>query len=194
MAVGFEDVPVFQLGGGRQHIVGIVGGVGLELLQHHGEEIVTAQTGQHGSLIGRDRGRVAVVDDQRLDRRAGFLRRGNGIDRARVVVGLGQVGRVQAQRIAQTVHVDGARAAAGQQIGALQTAEIQVAEGAAGAQLDAAAMVAPGADQRRQAGDGAHGHAAAPVTLHAVVDADGRRPRGGVVAGQRRRCVRPECR
>ena len=94
------------------------------------------------------------------------------------------MGAIQAQCVAQAVHVDGPWAAPSQQIGSLQTTEIQVAEGPAGAQLDAAAVVAPSADQRGQAGDGAHGHAAAPVTLHAVVDADGRRPRGCVGTGQ----------
>ena len=52
------------------------------------------------------------------------------------------------------------------------------------AQLNPAAVVAPRADQRRQTGDSTHGHAAAIMTLQAVVDADGRRPRRGIVARQ----------
>ena len=58
----------------------------------------------------------------------------------------------------------------------------------------AAGGIAPRADQRRQAGDRAHGVAAAGDALHAVVDAD----RGGlgraVVARERHDLRRPRCR
>ena len=47
-----------------------------------------------------------------------------------------------------------------------------------------AAVVAPGAGQRRQAGDGAVGVGAVGVVLHADHEADGGRPRRGVGAGQ----------
>lgn len=59
-----------------------------------------------------------------------------------------------------------------------------MAKEAAGAELKATAMRAPRADQRGQTGDGAHRHAAAVVTLDAVVDADRRGAGGGIVARQ----------
>ena len=37
VALGAVYVPVLQLGGGRQHVVGVISGVGLKMLQHHGE-------------------------------------------------------------------------------------------------------------------------------------------------------------
>ncbi len=52
----------------------------------------------------------------------------------------------------------------------------------AGAEQHAAARLTPRADERRQAGDGAHGRAAAAVPLQAVVHANRGRTRGGVVA------------
>ncbi|MEZ4581540.1 MAG: hypothetical protein R3A10_07870 [Caldilineaceae bacterium] len=44
-----------------------------------GEEIVTLQPRDDRGLVGRDRGRVAVVDHQRLHRRTRFFRAGHGI-------------------------------------------------------------------------------------------------------------------
>jgi hypothetical protein len=38
---------VLQLGGGRQDEVGVVGGVGLEMLQHHGEQVLALETAHH---------------------------------------------------------------------------------------------------------------------------------------------------
>ncbi len=69
VAVGEVEIGVLQKRGGGQQDVGVIGGVGLELLEHHGEQIVAAQAREHGILIGRDGGRVGVVDHQRLDRR-----------------------------------------------------------------------------------------------------------------------------
>ena len=66
VAVGEVEVGVFQERGGGQHDVGEIGGVGLELFEHHGEQIVAAQAAQHGVLIGRDGGGVRVVDHQRF--------------------------------------------------------------------------------------------------------------------------------
>ena len=101
-----------------------------------------------------------------------------------MVVGAGQACRVAAQRIAQAVHVDRAGRPAGQEIGPIETRAVQVAKKAGGGKLDAAAQLAPCADQRGQTGDGAHGHPAAVVALETVVDANRRGPDGGVFLGQ----------
>ena len=61
----------------------------------------------------------------------------------------------------------------------MQPGAIGGEEARTGKQQPAGAM-APGADQRRQAGDGAHGIAAAAHALHAVVQADGGRLGGAV--------------
>ncbi len=63
------EVGVLQERGGGQQDIGVVGGVGLELLQHHGEQIVAPQAAQHGVLVGRDGGGVRIVDHQGLHRR-----------------------------------------------------------------------------------------------------------------------------
>jgi len=47
VAVAGVNVPVLKLGGGRQDVVGIVGGVGLEVLQHHGEQVGPCKTLHH---------------------------------------------------------------------------------------------------------------------------------------------------
>ena len=70
MPVGEVEVGVLEKSGGGQQDVGVIGGIGLDLFEHHGEQILAAQSFEHGVLIGRDRRRIRVVDDQRLDRRA----------------------------------------------------------------------------------------------------------------------------
>ena len=67
--VGGVQVGVLQEGGHREHDIGMIGGVRLELLQHDGEQIFAAQTAQHEVLVGRDRGWIGVIDHQRLHRR-----------------------------------------------------------------------------------------------------------------------------
>ncbi len=69
----------------------------------------------------------------------------------------------------------------GHQVRALERRVVEVVV-VGGREQDAARRVAPGPDQRGQAGDGARGHAAAGVPLHAVVEADRRRLRRAVVA------------
>src|SRR5205823_4184787 len=56
--------------------------------------------------------------------------------------------------------------------------------GAAGREQGTAPWVAPGADDRGQAGDRAHGHPAAAVALEAVVEPDQGGVRRGVAPGQ----------
>ncbi|MDT4834220.1 hypothetical protein FQZ97_678540 [compost metagenome] len=155
------DVPVLQLRGGGQQVVGVVGGVGAELLQHHREEVFAREARHHLGRLGRHRHRVAVVDHD----------------------GLHRLGGVE-QRIADGAHVDGARLAPGQQVGALQRGAVDRVVARA-AEQQAARAVAPGADQRRQAGDGARRVAAAAHALHAVVQADRGRLGRAVGLGQR---------
>ena len=69
VAVGLVAVGVLHGRGGREHQIGVVGGVGEVLLVHHREEVVTREAPQHQLLVGHDRGRVRVVDVERLDRR-----------------------------------------------------------------------------------------------------------------------------
>nr|GEU28155.1 hypothetical protein [Tanacetum cinerariifolium] len=84
-------VHVLELGGGRQHDVRIVHRVGLEVLEHHREQVVAAEARLYLAGIGGDRQRVRVVDNHGLHLRAELRR-----------------GRPQ-QVVADGGHVDGAR-------------------------------------------------------------------------------------
>ena len=64
-----HEIEVLELRGGREQDVGVASGVGSELLDDHGEEIVTFQTSDDGVLIRGDDGGIAVVDDERPYRR-----------------------------------------------------------------------------------------------------------------------------
>ena len=124
--------------------------------------------------IGRDRDRVAVVDDERLDPRP-----------EAAAVGERFAARAQ-QVVADRAHVDRPRPARAEQIGALQRGVVaRVAEPSRRRQQQAAGPVAPGADQARQDRDQPGRVAAAARPLHAVVDADRRRRERAVVARQR---------
>ncbi len=133
VAVAGVDVQVLELRGGRQHVVGQVGRVGHEVLQHHGEQVLALEAGHHLGRLRRHRHRVAVVDDQRLHFRAESGR------------GLAQQG------VADGAHVDGARRPAGAQLGALQRRVLERREPARARQQQPARAVAPGARQARQA-------------------------------------------
>ncbi len=113
------------------------------------------------TLVGRDGRRVAVVDVQRLHRRARKL---------------------AGQGLGELVHVDRPRAGRGE-VGPGQAIHREVV-GPARREQRPAAVVPPGADDRRQAGDRPHGHPAAPVPLEAVVQPDQRRMLGGVTSGE----------
>ncbi len=137
----------------------------MEVLQHHGEQVLARKALHHPAGVGRHGHRVGVVDHQRLDLRAE-----------------GGAGLAQ-QVVAQLHHVQRARRAPGQQIGALQRRALHGEVAGAGHQ-QAARALAPGAGERRQAGDGAHRVGAAVRALHPVVQPDRRRPRGAPVARQ----------
>ncbi len=150
---------MLELRGGRQEDVGVVGGVGEEHVVHDREQIAARKASDHLFRIRGDRHRVGVVDEQRADRGLRFEQRiadRRGIDRARVVP---------------------------DQIGPFERLVVHRVE-IAGRQQHAAGRLAPGTHQRRQTGDGAHGRAAAAMTLQAEVDADRRGFRRGVFACQ----------
>ena len=79
-----HDIEVLELRGGREDDVGVRRRVGHELLAHDGEEVVSTQAGEHLLLVGRDRGRVRVPDDEGRHRRV-EIRVGQGLADARHV-------------------------------------------------------------------------------------------------------------
>ena len=68
MAPCRRKIEMLDLGGRRKDEVGVTSGVGQELLRHDREEILTVETLDDAVLIGSDDRRVAVVDEQGLDR------------------------------------------------------------------------------------------------------------------------------
>ena len=102
VAVAHVHVPVLQLCGGGQHIVGVVSAIGLEVFQHHGKQIVALKTLHHPGRVRGNRDGVAVVDDQRFDGGAEIL-----------------TGGAQ-QVVADGAHVDRARVSTAKQVGPLQ--------------------------------------------------------------------------
>ena len=73
VAVRAVDVEVFELRRGGQDDVGVVDRVGRELLVDDGEQVVAEQALDAPSPVGGNGGRVAVVDVEGPDRRAGQL-------------------------------------------------------------------------------------------------------------------------
>ena len=170
MAVREVQVPVLELCRRGQHDVRPVRGVGLEVLEHHGEQILAREPAQHRVAIRRDRGRIAVVDDERPHRRTA------------------DAGVALRERLAEPDHVDRARWRA--EIGPLERRAVEREVRRRG-ELHAAAGAAPVARDRRQAGDVAHGHPAAGMALQPVVHADERRLRASVLLAERRRSSPP---
>ena len=80
VTVGALDVGVLEKCSGGEHDVGVVGGVGPELLVHDGEEIRARHAAEHGILIGCDGGGVRVVDEECLD--GGIAELGEGWPRS----------------------------------------------------------------------------------------------------------------
>ncbi len=175
MAVGSLHVLVLEEGGGGEQDVGVVGGVGEELLVDDGEEVGLRHSAQDLGLVGRDGGGVRVVDEERLHWR---------------VVELGE-------GMAQLGHVDDARVAlewaCEHQVGAFED-DFVPREGSAGRKLQAAAEVLPGADERGQHGDGACGLSTVLAALDAVVHADDGGRGGGHTRGRDALCRLRGCR
>ena len=76
VAAGLVDVVVLQEHGGRQHHVGHPGGLGQKLLVHADEQVVAREPALDPVLVGRDRDRIGVLDEQRRDRRTAGQRIG----------------------------------------------------------------------------------------------------------------------
>ena len=161
VAVGPVDIEVFKLRGRGQDDIGVVHGIGGELLVDDGEQVVAHQAGDHLALVGADGGGVAIVDVQGANGRAGQL---------------------AGQGFGQLVHVD--RPGAGwRQVEAGQSITGEV-ERAAGREQGPSAVVPPGADDRGQAGDRPDRHPPSEVALEAVVDPDQARGFGCIAPGQ----------
>ena len=157
VAVRRVNVPVLQLRGGGQDVIGVISRVGLKLLEHHREQVIPLETAHHMAGLRRHRHRVAVVDDQGFDLRA------KG------------VGGGRQQIIANRAHVQRARHVvwkAAQQLGPLQRCLVDVEQARTAEQHTASAMP-PGANQRGQARHRACCIAATAHALHAIVEPDG---------------------
>ncbi len=141
---------MFECGIGGQHNVGIGRGVAPESVVHHGEQVLARQAFARRDRVRHAVGRIGVPAEQRLDRRA----------QVRI-----------AERVAQLDHVDGARLAPGQQIGALQFAQIHPAHLASGGHAHAALAAHRPGDNGQQLDRLGH-HPAVVVTLYAPVQAD----------------------
>ena len=155
VTVGRMNIKMFQLRRCWQHDVGIVGGIGLEVFNHYGEQILAGETAAHRAAVRRHRHRIAVEHDQ------GFKR-----------------GLFGGQCVADGTHVDQARSVSVQQVGARHG--VVSRHPAAGREHRAAAALAPVSGQCRQRHDGAHGIATAGIALHAVIEPDGSRSRARI--------------
>ena len=165
VAVAGVDVPMFQLRGGGQDEVGEVGRVGLEMLQHHGEQVFAGKALHHLARLGGHRDRVAVVNNQGFDLRT-------------------ECGRSRAQQIvANGGHVDGAWTPLTQQVGPLQGRPPHRKMPRA-AEQHPACPVPPSPGERGQTGNRPHRVAAPAHALHAVVQPNGGGLGGAPVAGQ----------
>ena len=67
MAVGLGQVGVPQLRCSRQQDVGVIGGVGLENLMDHSEQVFAQESGDDLARVGADCDRIVVVDIGGLD-------------------------------------------------------------------------------------------------------------------------------
>ena len=146
-----DDVEVLQLGGGRQDDVRVPRGVGQEMLQHDGEQVVPGQPAAHPRRVGLHHRRIGGPDHQPVDpgREAGAGER------------LAQPRQVQPSRRAG--HEVGARGA-------------RLVQHRTGLEEEAAARVAPVAAQDGERGERAHEGLALDGLLGRDAGADGRRP------------------
>ena len=137
MPVRSLQLLVLEESRGRQHDVGVVGGVGEKLLVHNGEQIRALKAADHVIVVGRYGGRIRVVNEHRFHRR--------------IVEG--------GQRLPQFAHVDHAGLSTQRrfhhQIRARQRGIIEL-PAAGGRKLQPAAQFLPRAGDARQHGDGAH--------------------------------------
>jgi len=154
---------VLDLGCRRQDVVGVPRGIRQQLLVDDREQILPAEALEDEVLAGRDRGGVAGVDDQRLDRRLE-----------------GWIG----QRPPELHHVDLPDRGV-LQLRHLDRVRVERLEmEAGGEEEEAAAAVPPGAGQRGEAADRAEGHPAVRAMLHADQGPDQRGSATRVGAGK----------
>ena len=169
VAVAGVHVQVFELGGGGQHVVGKVGGVGQKMFKHHGEKVGARKTLHHLARLRRHRHRVAVVDHHGLNARA------KGAAVFQDVVGVAQ------QVASDGAHIDRARLATAQKIRALQGDRIDRRLCPARCrEQQASASMPPCPHQTRQQRNQAHCIAAAARALHAVVQPNRRALRAAI--------------
>ena len=160
MPPGIHDVELFELGRRRQHDIGVARGIGDELLADHGEQILAGKAPQHLVLLRCDHCGVGVVDEQRAD----------------LAVELAE------QRRSQPPLVENRRAL-GDPVGPAEHVPVERKRPDRHMQYAAAAM-APRADERGQAGHGAHRVAARGIALDGDAHPDDRGLGGGEFAGQ----------
>ena len=129
-----------------QHVVGVQGCIGQELLMHHREKVVAKQPLLDQILVRCDGSRIAAVHDHRLDRRI-EVRVGEGASKLRHVYR-------PYSTVLQLRHLDGL---------CVQRLKVEARHHV----KQPATYVAPRADQRRQARDCAQGHRSVGVMLHA---------------------------
>ncbi len=159
-----DHVGGLELGGGRQHDVGVARRVGEELLVDHREQVVAGETPADQFGVGHGDQRVGVPHDHRRHRR---VERGVG------------------ERLAEAAHVELPRHRPAQQIGPGQGGLVdeRVVVRADAAREPAAAVV-PGTDEGREDGERAVEHRPVLVVLGADQGADGRRSDRAVVGGE----------
>ena len=160
IAVGRQQVDVFERGIGGQHDVRVKGGVAPEGIVHYGEQVVAHEALARRARIGDAIGRIRTPAEQGLDRRIEVV-----------------------ERIAKLDHVDGAWLAALEQVRALQLAHVHPAHFPAGRHAHAA-LAAHRAGNRRQQLDGPRHLAAVVVALDAPIHADERLSGAAVEQGQ----------
>ncbi len=161
MAVRLVDVVLLERGRGGQDDVGVVDGVGLEEVVDHREEVLARETLADLLALRRHRQRVRVVDEHGLHGRSE-----RGVE----------------QDPSDLAHVEQARPR-GREVRSLQGGGVG-REGAGAGEQDAAPGMAPGPGDGGQAGDRAHGHARARMTIEPVVQADRYRLPGRALARQ----------
>ena len=153
VAAALVEVVVLHEHRRRQHDVGHQRRLGHELLVHADEEVVAGKAPLHELLLRRDRDRVGVLDQHRGHRRAVQQRLGiageHAADLRLVELAHGGVAHVEALDQGLAPVVDRA----------------VVVEGAA-------ALVLPGAGDRRDAGGGVHVDDAVALAPEAVAEAE----------------------
>ena len=153
VAAAHIDVVMLQEGRRRQHDVGIARGVGHELLVHGEEEVIAHESLTHLGRFRRHRRGVDVLHDDGGDRRA-----------------VAEVARVAGQHRADARHVEEPHRAV-TRVEPFDQGGIDAVDALVGVH-GAAALVLPGAGDRRDAGGGMHVRSPVARACEAVAKAD----------------------